>query len=435
MKAKTRTPEAIAAALEDYRTALQIYRITKNADTASDTPANTTANLIRCALAYADTLEDEPRQAFVDGIQALTDLTPVELARLKAEHYHALEDETRYTLRDRVEQIHAELDKHRAADDYEGYIKTAAAARVDAPLAASVRPYEWQTFLADTRDTGEGLRTGYAELDKYVTLPAEAVTLVAARTAHGKTALLVNLCRNMVAEYENTAFAFVSYEQTSRQVLLRFLQRESGAVIDARQNALQIHRYLRGGNTGNLELERGKESLQKLTDAGRLIVLDKPYPIDDLRTVIARLKDKYGVAAVFVDYLQQIPVRKPLSTRQATVQLISDTLKNTAKALHVSIIAASQKNRAGVGKEGEHSLESLRESDDPAFDASVVLSLVNRTMADGGAYEPGNLLTLELKVVKNRDGAAGPLITLDYDPPRQLIIEPKRNLYGGIERQ
>lgn len=411
-----------AEALEEYRTALRNHQIAKSEATLED--------VIRTALAYAETLANEPRRTFVDTIRTLTDLTPAELERLRAEHYRTLEAETRDALRERAEHLDGELRGKLDAGDYEGFLRAAAAARVGAPLIETIRPYEWESFLTDTKHTGEGLRTGYASLDASVTLPPEAVTLIASRTGHGKTALLVNLCRNMVEEYPDASFAFLSYEQTKRQVLLRFLQRESGAVLDERQNALAIHRYLRNDEKNNPELERGKDSLRELTDAGRLIILDNPYPAESFADVVTRLKDKHGVSAVFVDYLQQIPVGKSYPSRQATVQAISEALKNTAKALHVSVITAIQKNRSAANPADEHTLEGIREADDPAFDANVVLSLVNKTMAEGAAYEPGSVITLEAKVIKNRDGAAGRMIELEYDPPRQLITEPKVDGYG-----
>jgi replicative DNA helicase len=254
-----------------------------------------------------------------------------------------------------------------------------------------------------------------------VSIQTEALTVIGARTSHGKTALLVNLFANALDLYPDRPFAFLSYEQTRRQVYVRLLQRESGVVLDPYKNAAEVQRYVRDGKADNEDLERARAKLEVIAEAGRLFVLDIAYPIDGLISIVEQLK-KRGVAGIFVDYLGQIPVKKAFSTRQATVQHISGKLKDAAKQFHIPIVVASQLNRdAG----DDPRLEHFREADDPVFDANTVLSLVNPAMLGNSVDESGTV-TLKLKILKNRDGVVGKTICLDFDLATQRITESEK---------
>jgi replicative DNA helicase len=291
------------------------------------------------------------------------------------------------------------------------------------------KPYTLPDLIEDIRNTPEGLKTGYRDLDKYITIPMGGIAIVAGRTSHGKTTFLLNICLNMIDIYPDKAFLFFSYEENSRQVALRILNTLSGKVItDTYSNYYQLENYLRGDNTSRPEIEAGKDRLREITENGKLWIIDEPYYIAELTKIIANLGDKYDVGAVFIDYIQKIKVREKYATRQLALQDISKRILEVSNKLSLPIILGCQFGREESNtKKKTVRLDNLREAGDIEQDANIVLGLWNpATKIDEKQKDKIDIRNIKLSVtiLKSRDGIQNRDVDLIFDAPVLKIKNP-----------
>lgn len=292
-------------------------------------------------------------------------------------------------------------------------------------ITRSFEPYTLATLEEDIRRAKAGLGTGYPSLDKLVTIPQEALTIVGARPSHGKTTLLFNLLLNMVEAHPERAFFFFSYEETRKQIGLKLLHRLAGSRDDKSLESLEmLERYLRGGAKYSSEVETAKKGFEELTGAsGRLWIIDEPLQVGELRDTLANLSEGREVGAVFVDYIQKVKSGDRYQTRQLELQKICEGLLETAKGLSLPILLGAQ-----LGRDKERAdkvrLDNLREAGDIEQDASLVLGLYNEAMekAQGEAAErPPEIVDLKVTVLKNRNGPVNDEVTLEFNRPLLAI--------------
>jgi replicative DNA helicase len=123
---------------------------------------------------------------------------------------------------------------------------------------------------------------------------------------------------------------------------------------------------LRGGRFSTTPSTPLTEAAGPLYDAP-LFVDDTPgLSTTSLRAKARRLKQKYDIGLIVIDYLQlmeAIGASKNVDSRQQEISYISRSLKGIARELSVPVIALSQLNRAADSRE-DHTprLSDLRES-------------------------------------------------------------------------
>ena len=121
-----------------------------------------------------------------------------------------------------------------------------------------------------------------------------------------------------------------------------------------------------------------------LTESGRLVISDHSYYVDDLSSVICKLKKRLGesLGAIFIDYIQKIKIKYKYPTRQLELQKISAEILETAKSYNLPIILGAQFGR-GAGKKEVLRLDNLREAGDIENDSKLVLGLWNQAKDEG----------------------------------------------------
>ncbi len=280
----------------------------------------------------------------------------------------------------------------------------------------------------DIRQARPGLKTGYNSLDDLFLIPPEAITIIGARPSHGKTTFLMNLALNMAKAVPDRSFFFFSYEESRRQIAVKFLNILSGYTFEGGQNIKALEDMLRGdGQDENSEarksIERGKAELENLTGSKRLWIIGEPYYVDELTEVLARLKNQCDIGAVFIDYIQKIKIAGRYATRQMELQKVSEKILETAKKLSIPIILGAQ-----LGRDPQHSdkvrLDNLREAGDIEQDASLVLGLFNPAMEKAQEdieNNPGKEVDLRVTVLKNRNGPVNESRVLIFNRPLLTI--------------
>lgn len=247
-----------------------------------------------------------------------------------------------------------------------------------------------------------GSASGFSDHDSYfgVFEPKELI-IIGARASMGKTAFALALAKNAALLYKEPVAIF-SLEMGAIQLAKRLLAAESNVPI-----------YQISNQTTD------KEAWDKIIDGADRLVAAPIYiddtaglDITDFKAKSRRLKKKYGIKMIIVDYLQLMTSRdRKNQNREQEISAISRGLKLVAKELDVKIVALSQINRS-VEHRGEKkpTLADLRESGSIEQDADRVYFLF-RPEYYGIAQTSDGMSTagmVEVIVAKHRNGPTGP---------------------------
>lgn len=276
----------------------------------------------------------------------------------------------------------------------------------------------------DARATGEysdiGLLTGYADLDeKTAGLHNNELVILAARPSVGKTAMALNVVRQIILGDRNRGIPaapvfFVSLEQSRIELAERLLM--AIAQVDSHK--------LRKGMLNS-------DDISRLMDAGDMLRATKLF-IDDtpqqsmlrIGANARRLKHREKIRLVVIDYLQLIDPENKRDSRQEQVAQISRRLKYLARELEIPVMALAQVNRASEDRQDHRPrLADLRESGSIEQDADTVMMLHRPGKYEGG----GDDNTIEIIIAKQRNGPTGE-ITLAY---RKEFMRFENHAFGS----
>lgn len=244
-------------------------------------------------------------------------------------------------------------------------------------------------------DHVSGLPSGYLDLDNITAgLQDSELIIVAARPSVGKTAITLNIMRNVAVDYGFPVF-FASLEQSRIELAERLLCCE--AKVDGQK--------LRKGHLSTDEHKKIIEAGTRLAEAK--IYLDDA-PGQNMIRIAAnarRLKLKHDIRMVVVDYLQLVEPDNRKDSRQEQVATISRKMKFLAKELRIPVIACAQLNRGVENRlEAEPRLADLRESGSIEQDADTVMLLHRPKDPTTGLDADG---VLEIIIAKQRNGPTG----------------------------
>ena len=268
-----------------------------------------------------------------------------------------------------------------------------------------------------------GIPTGFSDLDKLLGggLKKQEMVVLAARPSIGKTALALNIARNIAmrnlpdkrvdrdqqpVSKDVKSVAFFSLEMSAEQVAQRLLCTESkvslSSISDGSFNIEETNR-----------LSRGAEAL---SNAHLFIDPTGGLSIFELRAKARKLKEsEAGLDLIIIDYLQLMRAGDVSSRdgRQVEASAISGGIKKLAKDLDIPILVLSQLNRevekTPNNKTARPRLSNLRESGSIEQDADVVIFLHrDRDEAKENNREAArNGVESLLLVEKNRNGKTG----------------------------
>jgi DNA primase len=309
-------------------------------------------------------------------------------------------------------------------------------------------------LLAESRETPDGLKSGWVDQDKKdvlgITFNPRELVLVAARTSHGKTSALVTLANNWLGTSDPAGLVlFYSHEEPTVRVFHRFLAAEAARQFH-KETPANSWAGFQGGRLwstpaiqGNLQGKNGIAGegdgplLQSAIDAakgwqssGRLQIIHKPrWTAEQIRAHARGLGQP--VAAVFVDYLQRLPVEEKADRRDIQISASARQLKELSEDLACPVIAGTQINKDAIPKEyavkvngagdwkaakevirkARPELHHLREGGSEQ-EADLVLGLLNYradcvTDEDHHWSPPDYASLLEIGILKNRFGNVG----------------------------
>ncbi|MBC24581.1 MAG: replicative DNA helicase [Phycisphaerae bacterium] len=255
-----------------------------------------------------------------------------------------------------------------------------------------------------------GVESGFPDLDELMCgLQSGEMIIVAGRPSMGKTAFALNVLEHVAVS--GTAVAMFSLEMGKQQLVQRLLCARGG--IDSqrlRRNMLRAEDY-----------RRLMAACGELSDAPIYIDDTPGLTLLGMRSKARRLKDKYDIGAVVIDYLQLMNSGQRVESRQLEVSEISRGVKAMARELNVPVICLSQLNRASEQREGHRPrMSDLRESGSLEQDADVVMMLhreeyYHQSDPSWAEENSDKMGTAELIVAKQRNGPTG-VVRLGWDP-------------------
>ncbi len=286
-------------------------------------------------------------------------------------------------------------------------------------------PYMLADLEKDISTMSEGLSSGYASLDKLFKIPSGALSIVAGRPGHGKTSLQLNMLLNMARGYKDKAFYFFSYEEAARTLAIKLIMLMAGKVLSEGFNLQAYIHYLKEQRGTDKAIDKAIQEYQELTSSGRLWLLDSRLSAEDLASTIGYLAKSSEVGTVFVDYIQKVSLQRPQQgQRYLEIKRVSELMLEQAVSLDIPIILGAQLGRSS-GSDTKVRLDNLRESGDIEQDANLVLGLYNEAVDKIEEDKPdrSRQISLQVSVLKNRQGAAGLSSVLTFERPTLRIID------------
>lgn len=375
--------------------------------------------------AYSDLEDPLEIKAFKDSLKKATGLTEEELdSRLQESSRTASARRAQSILENDLKEIQQKASQGNITGAEVDLEKTLKAVRLSRGIKLP-EPYLLDDLKRDIFSTPPDLSTGYEWLDKLAKIPAGALTIIAGRPGQGKTTLQINLLVNMLKLYPDKKFYFFSYEEAKYKIATKLIMILAGEVIQKDTNYGAYLNYLKGEGKPNSKIDKAIQEYQKLTGSGRLLISDDMYGIQDLNTVLETLNSQGEIGAVFIDYIQKIPVPSQ-SQRYLDIKLISEMLLRQAVSLDMPIILGSQIKRSSTPAEPD--LADIREGGDIEQDASLVISLYTEAIAKlqedpGAGIKMDPEVEMKVSVLKNRTGRPGTYKIMTFDRPILTIKE------------
>lgn len=270
-----------------------------------------------------------------------------------------------------------------------------------------------------------GVPSGFPSLDAITRGWQDGnLIVIGARPGHGKSAIALNMAKAAAVD-NNIPTAFFTLEMADIELADRLIGSESGLSSSKRKGKDKMEDY---------EWPLLETALKNVAKAPLYIDETPGLTITEFTSKIKRMVQEKGVRIAFVDYLQLMHASGNYGTNRALeIGDISRQLKETAKELHIPIIALAQLNRNLMTRinssMGRPVLSDLKDSGSIEQDADMVL-FIHRP-AKLGLSEMGEEYA-ELIIEKNRAGEAA-IIRLHFNGDLVKFTEDRESLadYAG----
>jgi len=335
--------------------------------------------------------------------------------------------------------------------------KTPRDAKAEPGLASENPTFSVDELIGELRKTSNGIPTGWDAVDTLgVRFRPKELALLAARTGHGKTSALVNIAMRMLGGLSDAGrpepLLYYSHEEPPEHILCRLIALLAIRPIEP-WTVTEIREHFSGASGSNpnrnagdfAQLDGALDRLRALESG--IVVIHKPaWSAAQIGNHARSIAAARGVGAVFIDYLQRIPVSPSLHARDQEIALTGRMLKSLAIDIGAPVIAGAQVDRdvipdgyqdrvrkaasgsiadaLEVMKSARPDLNYLREGGSEQ-EADLILGLMNYA-ADLRVEASAVQATTdhyEVGVLKNRYGPTGKWAELSYSGSSGLISD------------
>lgn len=256
-----------------------------------------------------------------------------------------------------------------------------------------------------------GISTGLEELDKKTGgFKCGEITIIAACTSVGKTALALNFAEHAAIK-EHKSVVFFSFEMSAKSLVARMASSRSGV---KKSDAVR--------STDSELRSRFSHALADIYESGLYIGDSSNLTLSDVSASLKKFKASNGsLDLVVVDYLQLMTGFG--QTQEQRVASISKGMKQLSVAIDCPIVVLSQLNRqASQRGSGKPVLSDLRDSGSIEQDADVVLFIDREKKEES---EKASII-----VAKNRNGPIGSIEVFFNGPLTKFEQIDWRHQYG-----
>jgi replicative DNA helicase len=244
-----------------------------------------------------------------------------------------------------------------------------------------------------------GVPTGFAGLDEVTHgLHPGQLVILAARPAIGKSTLGLDLARAASIK-NNMASVIFSLEMSRNEIAMRMLSAEAQVSLG----------NMRAGTLSDAEWQRLAMKSSQISSAP-LFIDDSPnLTMMEIRAKARRLKQRYDLKLLVLDYMQLMSSGRKVESRQVEVSEFSRSLKLLAKELEIPVVAISQLNRGPEQRTDKRPmLSDLRESGSLEQDADMVILLHREDVYDRESPRAGEA---DFILAKHRNGPTATVVT------------------------
>ena len=302
-------------------------------------------------------------------------------------------------------------------DVNEALVQNRDALQATCEAATAPQAVEEQTTLEDeflaylSRRGGAAVMfTGIAGLDKALDGGLHAgLTVLGAVSSMGKTSLMLQIADTLATAKRNVLF--ITIEMSRMELIAK------SAVRGTQERARPLL-------DGKLQEEKVRTliSAYRQKTGGRVELWEPDAPLTPalLDKKVSAFCEQHENPVLFLDYLQLVAPARVGMTEKQTADAAVAMLKQLARRYDMPVIAASSLNREAYRPgSAEPGMSAFKESGSVEYSADLLLVLKYRTDADKETRTGPRRLALT--ILKNRFGATGESIPLDYEPEKELF--------------
>lgn len=243
----------------------------------------------------------------------------------------------------------------------------------------------------------------YPKLNNYLQLVQGDFLIIGATTGAGKSGFMLNLMNQLMLDYQCIYF---NMEMSKSTIYKRLVSINADIPI----------KYI---NEPETDFQSKKiDNSMNILEKAKLIVEHKANDIKQIRSVVAKLKDKNRHTILFIDHLGLTKVDGTKSLYEQATE-VAKQLRQMCLEYDCTIISASQLNRSAYQSE-EPTLSMLKDSGELENSASKVILMYR----DKESNKDSEIVGMNIEIVKNRDGFCGN-VEMEYDKSKQVFKEKR----------
>lgn len=246
----------------------------------------------------------------------------------------------------------------------------------------------------------------FPKMNNYLKMVQGDFLIIGATTGSGKSGLMLNLMNDLMTGFQCIYFNMEMSKSTIYKRLVSIKADIKVNDVDKPQTDYQKRLI--------------DNALQEIEKA-KLIIEHQATDIKQIRSTVAKLKDRNRHTILFIDHLGLCKCDGTKSLYEQATE-VAKQLRQMCLEYDCTIISASQLNRTAYGSD-EVTLNMLKDSGELENSASKVILLYRDKNSNKDDDEP----TMNIEIAKNRDGICG-TVQMKYDKTKQVFEEVKN--YG-----